>query len=118
MYLLLFFILVFIQSLYHRFTEIARIFFLKYKNKTCITTATNSIGSAGLHAWNQVQLDGKWYYIDCTWDDPTGGGHERTTYYLNENLWANHIEETSEDLVDNDIWHWENYYLTGEKWNK
>ena len=37
---------------------------------------------------------------------------------LNENLWANHIEETSEDLVDNDIWHWENYYLTGKKWNK
>lgn len=91
---------------------------MKCKNKTCITTATNSIGSAGLHAWNQVQLDGKWYYIDCTWDDPTGGGHERTTYYLNENLWANHIEETSEDLVDNDVWHWENYYLTGEKWNK
>lgn len=81
-------------------------------------TATNSIGSAGLHAWNQVQLDGKWYYIDCTWDDPTGGGHERTTYYLNENLWTNHIEETSEDLVDNDVWHWENCYLTGEKWNK
>ena len=81
-------------------------------------TATNSIGSTGLHAWNQVQLDGRWYYIDCTWDDPTGGGHERTTYYLNENLWANHIEETSEDFVDNDIWHWENYYLTGEKWNK
>ncbi len=21
------------------------------------------------HAWNMVKLDGKWYHIDCTWDD-------------------------------------------------
>lgn len=24
------------------------------------------------HAWNQVYLDGNWYNIDVTWDDPTG----------------------------------------------
>lgn len=24
------------------------------------------------HAWNQVLLDGNWYNIDVTWDDPTG----------------------------------------------
>lgn len=23
------------------------------------------------HAWNLVKLDGKWYHIDLTWDDPT-----------------------------------------------
>ena len=23
------------------------------------------------HAWNQVQLNGKWYHVDVTWDDPT-----------------------------------------------
>ncbi|UJF36007.1 transglutaminase domain-containing protein [Paenibacillus hexagrammi] len=22
------------------------------------------------HAWNLVQLDGAWYQLDCTWDDP------------------------------------------------
>ncbi len=28
-------------------------------------------GSAGgPHAWNRVYLDGKWSYVDCTWDDP------------------------------------------------
>ena len=23
-----------------------------------------------IHAWNYVQLDGTWYAVDCTWDDP------------------------------------------------
>lgn len=23
------------------------------------------------HAWNAVELDGKWYAVDCTWDDQT-----------------------------------------------
>jgi len=22
------------------------------------------------HAWNEVNLDGVWYHLDCTWDDP------------------------------------------------
>ncbi|MBR6485145.1 MAG: hypothetical protein IKT17_00500, partial [Lachnospiraceae bacterium] len=24
------------------------------------------------HAWNLLKLDGKWYFVDCTWDDPVG----------------------------------------------
>jgi len=24
------------------------------------------------HAWNMVKIDGEWYNIDITWDDPTG----------------------------------------------
>lgn len=24
----------------------------------------------GSHAWNQVKIDGKWYNVDTTWDDP------------------------------------------------
>ena len=33
-------------------------------------TGTNSNGETESHAWNYVQLDGKWYAIDVTWDDP------------------------------------------------
>ncbi|MDE7294861.1 MAG: hypothetical protein K2N72_10605 [Oscillospiraceae bacterium] len=35
----------------------------------CFTvTGTNPQGA--LHAWNMVNLDGMWYHVDCTWDDP------------------------------------------------
>ena len=31
------------------------------------------VGSEELgHAWNAVNVNGAWYYIDCTWDDPVG----------------------------------------------
>lgn len=23
----------------------------------------------GIHAWNMISFDGKWYEFDCTWDD-------------------------------------------------
>lgn len=41
-----------------------------------IGQATNSQGETENHAWNYVQMDEKWYAIDCTWDDPVvvGGG--------------------------------------------
>lgn len=28
------------------------------------------ISESMLHAWNMIQLDGKWYHVDVTWDDP------------------------------------------------
>lgn len=33
-----------------------------------MVTGYDSEGST--HAWNKVVLDGEWYNIDCTWDDP------------------------------------------------
>lgn len=40
-------------------------------------TATNSEGKTERHEWNYVQLYGKWYAIDSTWDDPVikGSGY-------------------------------------------
>ncbi len=30
----------------------------------------NGSGSSESHAWNQVKVNGKWYNVDVTWDDP------------------------------------------------
>ena len=43
-------------------------------------TATNSSGKTETHMWNYVQLDGKWYGVDPTWDDPIiVGGYSKNT---------------------------------------
>ena len=47
-------------------------------------------GSPSGHEWNLVRIDGQWYHVDCTWDDPTMGpedypsvsGQETDTYFL------------------------------------
>ena len=46
------------------------------ENTIVIGTGTNSKGETESHAWNYVKLNGSWYAIDVTWDDPiiTGGG--------------------------------------------
>ena len=40
--------------------------------------------AGGYHAWNLVQVDGAWYHVDTTWDDPTtrGGDYVRYDYFL------------------------------------
>jgi hypothetical protein len=43
------------------------------------------------HSWNYVELDGQWYLVDCTWDDPVG----------EENLLLhNHLLKGSQSYVD------------------
>lgn len=38
----------------------------------------------GYHAWNIIQIDGEWYHVDMTWDDPTPDreGYVRYKYFL------------------------------------
>lgn len=77
--------------------------------------------NGGGHAWNQVKVDGKWYYIDCTWDDPIMNGHsgggEGYEYYLSETLWSDHIAKKVTDLAEEKYSLWEDYYLTGKRYN-
>ena len=49
---------------------------LKISCVMIIGTGTNAQGETENHAWNYVQLNGNWYAVDATWDDPViiGGG--------------------------------------------
>lgn len=63
-------------------------------------TGINSRGETESHAWNYVQIDGIWYAIDVTWDDPVivGEGYVSRDvnykYYLkgSNEFFSNHIE--------------------------
>jgi hypothetical protein len=65
-------------------------------------TAQNSTGVIESHAWNYVLLDGKWYAVDVTWDDPiiVGGNgiltnDLRYNYFLkgSETFFTSHTED-------------------------
>jgi len=48
------------------------------------TATPRNTGVSQLHAWNLVLLDGKWYHLDTTWDDPAPDreGEVGFGYYL------------------------------------
>lgn len=64
-------------------------------------TSTNNNGVTEDHMWNYVQLNGNWYAIDVTWDDPivVGGGtlsdDIKHRYFLvgSKDLFKNHTEK-------------------------
>jgi hypothetical protein len=40
-------------------------------------------GNGEPHGWNMVCLDGAWYHVDVTWDDPVGGTGMTSHKYFN-----------------------------------
>ena len=40
------------------------------------------------HAWNQVQINGKWYMVDVTWDDPRGEDIRHTYFLCSEDIFG------------------------------
>ena len=53
-------------------------------------TAEDEDGTSGAHMWNAVKINGDYYHLDCTWDDPVdedGKGTKRYTYFnLNDKM--------------------------------
>ena len=72
----------------------------------CVLVTSHDIN----HAWNMVQLDGNWYQVDCTWDDPVYGSdqlglcrHENllcTTEAINANHKDDGDDAVAFDLVN------------------
>lgn len=54
------------------------------------------VGYAGEnHAWNLAKIDGEWYYVDATWDDPVYNGSDDpySPYYSYFNITTNKLKE-------------------------
>ena len=45
--------------------------FMELTGIECITVTGEANAGREPHAWNMVKLDGEWYCVDVTWDDPT-----------------------------------------------
>ena len=57
--------------------------------------------NGGSHAWNRVKVDGIWYYIDVTWDDPTQGAAYPNYNHLRHKYFMISLEEMS---IDHSTW--------------
>ena len=70
-------------------------------------TGTNSNGETESHAWNYVQLNGNWYAVDVTWDDPVIVGNGNTE--LDDETRYRHFLKGSNTFLTS---HFENGYIT------
>ena len=60
--------------------------FMKELGIPCTLLTGNANNGNGMedHAWNAVKIDGYWYFVDVTWDDPILNGS--STYPNGDNL--------------------------------
>lgn len=55
------------------------------------------------HAWNQVNIDGRWYNVDVTWEDPIFNGSVKNGFGF-KNLINNYINLTDEEMGKDHTW--------------
>ena len=56
--------------------------------------ATDSDGSRSAHMWNAVKINGDFYFLDCTWDDPVNDEKKDIRIYSYFNVNNKMISET------------------------
>lgn len=81
---------------------LAYLYFMKRLGIPCRTVPSDAMR----HMWNQVQLAGRWYHVDVTWDDPLEDmpGRAEHKYFLKSDsawnvsyIWDDTLSEPCED---------------------
>ena len=85
-----------------------------------------SVGGDDGHMWNAVRVNGAWYYLDCTWDDPVSadGAQVLRHFYFNRDETAirrTHFDFTPPSAVrcvsmDDCYFTRTGYYCAAEDW--
>ena len=60
--------------------------------------AENESGEVSPHMWNAVKIDGNYYYLDCTWDDPVSDDGSDSKTYFHFNLDRESLSQTHSDF--------------------
>ncbi len=66
-------------------------------------TFAEGIGTSALHIWVKVKVDGKWYNIDATWDDPCGAAQNADPNYVSYAFFMvtdKYMKETRSEVYD------------------
>lgn len=86
---------------------------VKIENGIVCGVATSQKNETSSHMWNAVKINGKFYHLDCTWDDPVNdnGAKMRMYSYFNvsdEMISASHKDFSFDYKCYSDE---ENYYI-------
>jgi len=73
-------------------------------------TSTNQVGMTENHAWNIVKLDGNWYNIDVTWNDPV-------TFSADKNISYKYFLISDYELSKDHIWDKSHYPSSPFSWH-
>ena len=86
------------------YSKAAKLLFDKVGIESAVVSGVSSSdsGTPGAHMWNAVKINGDYYYLDCTWDDPLSEDGKNVKIYsyfnLNDDMIASTHSEFSHDF--------------------
>lgn len=70
----------------------------------CITVEGTAYDYERVHEWNMVRLDGEWYCVDVTWNDPVGSTYESdSTRHAYFNVTSRFMRDTEHFWDDDSV---------------